>query len=62
MYNLLPIICGAIFIALGLFMSICPKKAVKKEDSENEEAVKKIRRNGFIEIGCGIIIILIRLI
>lgn len=52
-------ICGAIFIGLGLFTAICPKKATKKEDSENEEAVKKVRRNGFIEIACGIKFILL---
>lgn len=62
MYNLLPIICGAIFIALGLFMAICPKLATKKEERDNEEAVKKIRRNGFVEIICGVLIILIRVL
>lgn len=62
MYNVLPFICGAIFIGLGMLMAICPNKVVKKEDSENEEAVKKARRNGYFEIGCGIIIILLRFI
>lgn len=62
MYNYLPIICGGILLVLGLFMTICPKQATKKEERENEEAVMKTRKNGYVEIACGAIIIIMGLL
>lgn len=59
MYNLMPIIFGTIIILLGIYMITNPVKATKKELREDENAVKKVKRNGYIEIICGIAIIII---
>lgn len=42
------ILLGIVFAAVGVFIIVCPKQATKKEDRENEAAVKKMRRNGFV--------------
>lgn len=59
MYNLMPIIFGTIIILLGIYMITNPVKATKKELREDKNAVKKVKRNGYIEIICGIVIIII---
>ncbi len=56
------IILGAVLIALGLFMVICPKQAAKKENRDNPEAVSKVRKSGIIEVVCGILLIIIEII
>ena len=62
MYDMMPIILGVAMMVIGLYMVIDPVKATKKELREDENAVKKVKRNGFIEIGCGIILIIIGII
>lgn len=57
--NKMESIFGIIMILLGLFMVIFPKQSTKKEMRDDPSAVAKIRRNGFIIIGCGIGVILI---
>ena len=59
MYDLMPIIFGGLMILLGIYMTTNPVKATKKELREDENAVKKVKRNGFIEIACGIILIIL---
>ena len=62
MYDKIPVILGIVCIVLGLFMAIAPKSATKKEFRENEAEVAKVRKNGFIEIGLGILIVVIGLL
>ena len=62
MYDMMPIIFGVMMIVLGLYMVKDPVHATKKSLRQDENAVKKVKRNGFIEIGCGIILIIIGLI
>lgn len=52
-------IFGIMMLLLGLFMVIFPKQSTKKEMRDDPSAVEKIRKNGFIVIGCGIVIIII---
>ena len=59
MYEILPYILSACFVLLGLFMVIMPKQATKKSQRESEDVVKKTRRNGFVVIACGIVLLLI---
>ena len=59
MYDLMPLILGGIMILLGTYMTTNPVKATKKELREDKNAVKKIKRNGFIEIICGIVLIIL---
>ena len=59
MYDLMPIIFGGLMILLGTYMTTNPVKATKKEFREDKNAVKKIKRNGFIEIICGIVLIIL---
>ena len=57
MYEMIPYILGIIFILLGTFMAIMPKKSVKKELQDSEEQLKKARRNGIIIVVLGIVLI-----
>ncbi len=59
MYDMMPIIFGGLMILLGIYMTTNPVKATKKELREDKDAVKKVKRNGFIEIGCGIVLIIL---
>ena len=59
MYDLLPVFFGVVMLGLGLFMALNPKGATKEELRDNEAEVAKIKRNGFIIIGCGIVAIVI---
>ena len=52
-------VLGAIILALGLFMVICPRLSTKKEMRDNPKAVAGIRKRGFIVIACGIAVIII---
>ena len=62
MYEIMPIVFGGLMILLGIFMVTNPVKATKKELRKDEFAVKKVKRNGFIEIICGIVVIILQLI
>ena len=62
MYNLMPLLFGGIMFCLGLFMAINPKSATKKELQNDADAVAKIKKNGFILIACGIVILIIGII
>ena len=62
MYDMMPIIFGVMMIVLGLYMVKDPVHATKKSLRQDENAVKKVKRNGFSEIGCGIVLIIIGLI
>ena len=59
MYDLIPFILGTLTILLGGYMVINPKNATKKELRNDENIVKETKKNGFIVIICGIVIILI---
>ena len=62
MYDMMPIIFGVAMIVIGLYMVKDPVKATKKSLRNDENVVKKVKRNGFIEIGCGIVLIIIGII
>lgn len=62
MYEILPYILSACFVLLGLFMAIMPKQATKKDLRESEDIVQKTRRNGFIVMVCGIILLVIDIV
>ncbi len=47
--------------ALGLFVIICPKQATKKENRNNEAAVKKVRMTGVLYIIIGVILLALAL-
>ena len=59
MYEMIPYILGIVFILLGAFMAIMPKKSVKKEFQDSEEQLKRARRNGSIIAVLGIVLIVI---
>lgn len=61
MDELIPFILSAILIILGLFVTIMPKENTKKELRDSEEAVKKTRRSGIVIVGCGIVLLLVKL-
>ena len=56
MYDLLPFLCGGAIFVLGILMTVMPKQMTKKEMRDDPAAVAKVRKGGFIEIICGIII------
>lgn len=62
MYDLIPYFLGVMMILLGAFMTGNPKKATKEEFRNDENTVKKTKRNGFIVIGCGIALIILGII
>lgn len=62
MYNLMPLLFGGIMFFLGLYMAINPKSATKKELQNDADAVAKIKKNGFIVIACGVVILIIGII
>lgn len=47
---------------LGLVMVINPKGSTKKELQNDVSAVAKTKKNGFIVIACGIIVLIIGII
>ena len=62
MYDLIPCFLGIMMILLGTYMSLNPKKATKEELRNDENIVKKTKKNGFIVIGCGIVLIILGII
>lgn len=62
MYDLIPCLLGGMMILLGTYMSANPKKATKEELRNDENVVKKTKRNGFVVIGCGIVLIILGII
>ena len=62
MYDLIPFIFGGMILILGLVMVINPKAATNKKLQNDENMVEKTKKSGFIEIACGIVIIIIGII
>ena len=62
MYDLMPLFFGGIMFILGLVMVINPKSSTKKELQNDVSAVAKTKKNGFIVIACGIIVLIIGII
>ena len=62
MYDLMPLFFGSIMFILGLVMVINPKGSTKKELQNDVSAVAKTKKNGFIVISCGIIVLIIGII
>ena len=62
MYEMIPILLGAIMIFMGVFMAASPEKAAKKELRENKNELQKVRKSGFAIIVCGIITIVLWLL
>lgn len=55
MYYLVQFALAALFLILGFVMVIAPKKVTKKSLRDSEDAVKKIKRNGFLVIVLGVL-------
>ncbi len=55
------IICLVVMMCLGFFMYFMPTKAVKKEDVNNAEMIKKSKRNGIILAFISLVAILVML-
>lgn len=62
MYDLIPYFLGGMMILLGAYMSGSPKKATKEELRNDKNAVKKTKRNGFVVIGCEVVLIILGII
>ncbi len=62
LYDIIPVILGALIAIMGILMIACPKIMVKKEFRENTEQLAKTKKNGIFEIICGIALIIIWLI
>lgn len=59
MYKLVEMLLVIAAIVLGLFMVICPQKAVKKECAGDEEQIKKMRVKGVGIAALGIVILIV---
>lgn len=53
---MIPMLCGLVMFGLGLFMTICPKQATKKDQRDDENAVAKNRNAGIVLIVLGILL------
>ena len=62
MYDYIPLFFGGMMFVLGLVMAISPKSSTKKEFQNDENMLAKTKRNGFIVIACGIIVIVVGII
>ncbi|MBP3921051.1 MAG: hypothetical protein J6D28_05755 [Bacilli bacterium] len=62
MYNFIPVAFGTIIFLLGIFMVASPKKSTKEELRNDEKMVSKTRKNGFIVIICGLVILVMSII
>lgn len=62
MYNLIPIFFGGMMFILGLVMFINPKGSTKKEFQNDESMIAKTKKNGFIVIACGIVVLVLGII
>ncbi|MGN1159082.1 MAG: hypothetical protein ACI4SE_02685 [Lachnospiraceae bacterium] len=59
MYKLVPLICGVLILCIGIFMIVKPDKAVKAKYREDEAMVNKIKNNGIMMCGAGVILIIL---
>ena len=48
MYYTVRSITAILCALMGIFMTVCPKKALKESMRDDEEAVKKMRKSGII--------------
>ena len=62
MYNLIPLFLGGMMFILGLIMIINPKNSTKKEFQNDERMIAKTKKNGFIVIACGIVVLVLGII
>lgn len=54
---MIPIILAVVFGALGVFILVNPKAATKKENREDEAAVKKVKKMGVAYLIIGVIVL-----
>ena len=59
MYEYIPFIIAGVMFLLSVFMIIKPELATKKQFRDNDEIVKKTRKNGFIVLVCAIVLCII---
>ncbi|MBQ2116832.1 MAG: hypothetical protein II193_09640 [Lachnospiraceae bacterium] len=59
MYEVLEMLLVIAAVVLGLFMVICPQKAVKKECAQDEEQIKKTRVKGACIAVLGIVVVIV---
>ena len=55
------IICGLLLMAVGLFMIVAPKAALKDEAKNSPEFVEKVKKEGVTALGGGVVITLVGL-
>ncbi len=51
------IILGVVLAALSIFVMVCPQKATKKKNREDENAVKKAKKMGIVYFVLAIVLI-----
>lgn len=62
LYELIPILLGAIIVILGLIMAILPRLSTKKDRRDDPRAVAKTRTSGVVMIILGILVVILRFI
>lgn len=48
MYEALEFILVGVVAAMGIFMAVCPQRAVKPEEKDNEKSVAGTRKKGIV--------------
>ncbi|WP_075720209.1 hypothetical protein [Roseburia sp. 499] len=59
MYEMVKFILVGAVAVMGLFMAVCPQKAVKAEEKENEKSLASMRKKGImlavLAVVCGVV-------
>ena len=56
MYDFIPIICGVMILGLGIYMTVNPVGATRKDMREDSKAVDKTKKSGLIMLVLGLIV------
>lgn len=59
MYEIFEIVLAVLIIGIGVLMVAFPKACVKKEMKDNPEQLERARKNGYIEIVVGVVLLLL---
>lgn len=62
MYDKFEIVIALLVVALGVFMAAAPKKALRKDMRDDENAIARARRNGIIITIAGIVLVVMLLV
>ena len=61
-YEFAKMVAFVLMIIIGLAMVIMPKQCTQKEYREDPYHVAKIRRSGFVTMGCGVVMIILNIL